>query len=162
MEDPSTEMEIGTSPESFGKFLDSQRELFHSQINQLQRIVGTQCKLTGVNPLSQEMAAGALSIKIDGPIAGKRPRDLLNPKAIKYMQYVFSIKDAISKKESRELNALFGITVTHRAKCSHTQSQMYEPHPVVHRRSKDMGDMSFPLREHMGDTAKARNKGSRP
>ncbi|KAB2605182.1 homeobox protein LUMINIDEPENDENS-like [Pyrus ussuriensis x Pyrus communis] len=107
MEDPSAEMEIGTSQESFGKFLDSQRELFHSQIDQLQRIVGTQCKLTGVNPLSQEMAAGALSIKI-----GKRPRDLLNPKAIKYMQSVFSIKDAISKKESRELNALFGITVT--------------------------------------------------
>ncbi|KAM1101803.1 hypothetical protein ACFX2B_008034 [Malus domestica] len=107
MEDPSAEMEIGTSPESFGKFLDSQRELFHSQIDQLQRIVGTQCKLTGVNPLSQEMAAGALSIKI-----GKRPRDLLNPKAIKYMQSVFSIKDSISKKESRELNALFGITVT--------------------------------------------------
>ncbi|KAB2616243.1 homeobox protein LUMINIDEPENDENS-like [Pyrus ussuriensis x Pyrus communis] len=112
MENPSVEMEIGTSAESLGKFLDSQRELFHSQIDQLQRIVGTQCKLTGVNPLSQEMAAGALSIKIDGPIAGKRPRDLLNPKAIKYMQSIFSIKDTISKKESRELSALFGVTVT--------------------------------------------------
>ncbi|KAM1475349.1 hypothetical protein ACFX2I_031262 [Malus domestica] len=112
MENLSVEMEIGTSAESFGKFLDSQRELFHSQIDQLQRIVGTQCKLTGVNPLSQEMAAGALSIKIDGPIAGKRPRDLLNPKAIKYMQSIFSIKDTISKKESRELSALFGVTVT--------------------------------------------------
>ena len=44
--------------------------------------------------------------------AGKRPRDLLNPKAVKYMQSVFSIKDAISKKESREISALFGVTVT--------------------------------------------------
>ncbi|KAM2252821.1 hypothetical protein EV1_007247 [Malus domestica] len=89
MEDPSAEIEVGTSPKSFGKFLDSQRELLHSQIDQLQRIVSTQRKLTHVNPLSQEMAAGAFSIKIDGPIAEKRPRDLLNPKAIKYMQSVF-------------------------------------------------------------------------
>lgn len=44
--------------------------------------------------------------------AGKRPRDLLNPKAVNYMQLVFSIKDAISKKESREISALFGVTVT--------------------------------------------------
>ncbi|KAI9400235.1 hypothetical protein POPTR_002G209216v4 [Populus trichocarpa] len=102
-----TETEIGSSVESFQKFLDSQRELFHNQIDHLQRIVVTQCKLTGVNPLSQEMAAGALSIKI-----GKRPRDLINPKAVKYMQEVFSIKDAISKKESREISAQFGATVT--------------------------------------------------
>lgn len=45
-------------------------------------------------------------------LAGKRPRDLLNPKAIKYMQAVFSLKDAISKKESREISAQFGVTVT--------------------------------------------------
>jgi len=45
-------------------------------------------------------------------VSGKRPRDLLNPKAVKYMQSVFSIKDAISKKESREISALFGVTVT--------------------------------------------------
>ncbi|KAK4273183.1 hypothetical protein QN277_021632 [Acacia crassicarpa] len=105
--DEFSELEIGNSVESFQKFLGSQRELFHSQIDQLQKIVVTQCKLTGVNPLSQEMAAGALSIKI-----GKRPRDLLNPKAVNYMQLIFSIKDAISKKESREISALFGVTVT--------------------------------------------------
>lgn len=44
--------------------------------------------------------------------AGKRPRDLLNPKAVNYMQSVFSIKDSISKKELREISALFGVTVT--------------------------------------------------
>lgn len=54
MEDLS-EMEIGSSVESFQKFLDSQRQLFHSQIDQLQKVVVTQCNLTGVNPLSQEM-----------------------------------------------------------------------------------------------------------
>ena len=43
---------------------------------------------------------------------GKRPRDQLNLKALKYMQAVFSIKDAISKKEAREIGALFGLTVT--------------------------------------------------
>ncbi|XP_050367171.1 homeobox protein LUMINIDEPENDENS [Argentina anserina] len=102
-----TDLDIGNSVESFHKFVDSQRQLFHSQIDELQRIVVTQCKLTGANPLSQEMAAGALSINI-----GKRPRDLLNPKAIKYMQSVFSIKDAITKKESRELSALFGVSVS--------------------------------------------------
>nr|XP_011470994.1 PREDICTED: homeobox protein LUMINIDEPENDENS [Fragaria vesca subsp. vesca] len=106
MEDPS-ELEIGNSVVSFHKFVDSQRQLFHSQIDELQKIVVTQCKLTGANPLSQEMAAGALSINI-----GKRPRDLLNPKAIKYMQSVFSVKDAITKKESRELSALFGVSVS--------------------------------------------------
>lgn len=44
--------------------------------------------------------------------AGKRPRDLLNPKAVKYMQLVFSMKDAISKRETREISAQFGVTVT--------------------------------------------------
>eukprot|EP00258_Populus_trichocarpa_P024685 XP_024440704.1 homeobox protein LUMINIDEPENDENS [Populus trichocarpa] len=102
-----TETEIGSSVESFQKFLDSQREVFHNQIDHLRRIVVTQCKLTGVNPLSQEMAAGALSIKI-----GKRPRDLINPKAVKYMQEVFTIKDAFSKKESRDISVQFGATVT--------------------------------------------------
>ncbi|KAL5561526.1 hypothetical protein UlMin_031273 [Ulmus minor] len=102
-----SELQIGSSAESLQRLLDSQRELVHNQIDQLQRVVVTQCKLTGVNPLSQEMAAGALSIKI-----GKRPRDLLNPKAVKYMQSVFSIKDVVSKKESREISALFGVTVT--------------------------------------------------
>ncbi|KAI5425070.1 homeobox protein LUMINIDEPENDENS [Lathyrus oleraceus] len=102
-----SELEVGSSVESFQRFLASQRELLHSQIDQFQEIIVTQCKLTGVNPLSQEMAAGALSIKI-----GKRPRDLLNPKAVNYMQSVFSIKDAISKKESREISALFGVTVS--------------------------------------------------
>ncbi|XP_065861299.1 homeobox protein LUMINIDEPENDENS [Euphorbia lathyris] len=107
LKDNLEEIEIGSSLESFTEFLDSQKDLFHGQIDQLQRIVVTQCKLTGVNPLSQEMAAGAMSIKI-----GKRPRDLLNPKAIKYLQAVFSMKDAISKKESREISAQFGVTVT--------------------------------------------------
>ncbi|KAL0389606.1 UNVERIFIED_CONTAM: Homeobox protein LUMINIDEPENDENS [Sesamum calycinum] len=42
----------------------------------------------------------------------KRPRDLLNPKAVKYMQLVFSVKDVISKRETREISAQFGVTVT--------------------------------------------------
>ncbi|XP_015088490.1 homeobox protein LUMINIDEPENDENS [Solanum pennellii] len=97
-----------TSPTTpFSSLFESQKEILNSQIYQLQNIVVQQCNLTGVNPLSQEMAAGALSIKI-----GKRPRDLLNPKAIKYMQSIFSIKDAINKKETREISALFGVTVT--------------------------------------------------
>lgn len=107
LKENSMEIEIGSSAESFQKFLDSQSELFHSQIEKLQNVVVTQCRLTGANPLAQEMAAGALSIKI-----GKRPRDLLNPKAVKYMQEVFALKDAISKKESREISAQFGVTVT--------------------------------------------------
>lgn len=49
------EIDIGSSSESFQRFLDSQKELFHSQVDQLQRIVVAQCRLTGVNPLAQEM-----------------------------------------------------------------------------------------------------------
>ncbi|KAL8151411.1 hypothetical protein V2J09_021219 [Rumex salicifolius] len=101
------EVEIGSSMESFQKFLESQKSLFHSQIGHLQNVVATQCKLTGVNPLSQEMAAGALFVKI-----GKRPRDLLNPKAVNYLHSVFSIKDAVSKKEIRDISARFGMTAT--------------------------------------------------
>ncbi|XP_060969995.1 uncharacterized protein LOC133028990 [Cannabis sativa] len=54
-EEDFLEIQIGTSADSLAKSLDSQRELFHSQVDQLQRIVVTQCKLTGANPLSQEM-----------------------------------------------------------------------------------------------------------
>ncbi|KAL0435850.1 UNVERIFIED_CONTAM: Homeobox protein LUMINIDEPENDENS [Sesamum radiatum] len=100
-------MELAAPRTSYQDLLDTQRDLFQNQIEKLQQIVATQCKLTGVNPLSQEMAAGALSIKI-----GKRPRDLLNPKAVKYMQLVFSVKDVISKRETREISAQFGVTVT--------------------------------------------------
>ncbi|KAL6968461.1 hypothetical protein U1Q18_034263 [Sarracenia purpurea var. burkii] len=75
------ELAVCGSKESFQDLLDSQKELAQSQINQLQNIVFKQCKFTGVNPLSQEMA-------------------------------VFSIKDAITKKESREISARFGVTVT--------------------------------------------------
>lgn len=101
------QMAVSSSTTSFSDLIDSQKELIQSQIEHLQNLVVAQCKLTGVNPLSQEMAAGALSIKI-----GKRPRDLLNPKAMKYMQSFFSIKDATNKRESREISALFGVTAT--------------------------------------------------
>ncbi|GKB83513.1 homeobox protein luminidependens, partial [Tanacetum coccineum] len=96
-----------TKTTSYESLLQSQKELITKQINDLQNIVTLQCRLTGVNPLSQEMAAGALSIKI-----GKRPRDLLNPKAIRYMHSIFSVKDELSKKETRAISALFGLTAT--------------------------------------------------
>ncbi|KAH9328467.1 hypothetical protein KI387_000575, partial [Taxus chinensis] len=44
--------------------MEAQRELLGKQIEELQKIVLLQCRLTGINPLAQEMAAGALSIKI--------------------------------------------------------------------------------------------------
>lgn len=43
---------------------------------------------------------------------GKKPGDSLNPKAVNYMQSVFSVKDTIGKKETREISTLCGITVT--------------------------------------------------
>ncbi|VAH84323.1 unnamed protein product [Triticum turgidum subsp. durum] len=85
----------------------AQQQLLHAQADQLQRLVVAQCRLTGVNPLAQEMAAGALSIKI-----GKKPRDLLNPKAVNYMQSLFAVKDTLGKRETREISALCGLTVT--------------------------------------------------
>ncbi|KAL9251737.1 Homeobox protein LUMINIDEPENDENS-like protein [Drosera capensis] len=104
----SSELVIFSSGDSsFHDVLESQKALFHGQIDQLREIVVTQCKLTGVNPLSHEMAAGAFSVTI-----GKRPRDMLNPKFVKHTQSVFSIKDVMSKKETREISALYGLTVT--------------------------------------------------
>lgn len=50
--------------------------------------------------------------KVQQSDTGKRPRDLLNPKALKYMQSVFSIKDTIGKKETREISALCKVTVS--------------------------------------------------
>lgn len=60
LKDDFSNLEIGTSVDSFQKFLDSQKDLFRSQVDQLQTIVVTQCKLTGVNPLSQEMVRFSL------------------------------------------------------------------------------------------------------
>ncbi|CAI9781120.1 unnamed protein product [Fraxinus pennsylvanica] len=110
MELPKEENQLAvttSSATSYHDLLHAQLGLFKSQVEHLENIVTTQCELTGVNPLSQEMAAGSLSIKI-----GKKPRDLLNPKAIKYMQSVFALKDTISKKETREISSLFRITAT--------------------------------------------------
>eukprot|EP00252_Welwitschia_mirabilis_P026467 TRINITY_DN8696_c0_g1_i1.p1 TRINITY_DN8696_c0_g1~~TRINITY_DN8696_c0_g1_i1.p1 ORF type:complete len:1187 (-),score=265.59 TRINITY_DN8696_c0_g1_i1:419-3979(-) len=100
-------MEPSSSKALMQTLLHSQRELLFSQLDEFQRIVIAQCRLTGINPLSQEMAAGALSIKI-----GKRPRDLLSPKAAKFLQGIFAIKDTITKREARDLSALCGATIT--------------------------------------------------
>ncbi|EAY77119.1 hypothetical protein OsI_05081 [Oryza sativa Indica Group] len=97
----------GAHGDSIPAMVAAQQELLHAQVDQLQLLVVAQCRLTGVNPLAQEMAAGALSIKI-----GKKPRDLLNPKAVKSMQSLFAMKDTIGKKETREISASFGVTVT--------------------------------------------------
>lgn len=56
------EIEIGSSVESLMELLDSQKEIFHSQIDQLQDVVVTQCKLTGVNPLAQEMVGHRFNV----------------------------------------------------------------------------------------------------
>lgn len=53
--DDVSQLEIGSSVESLQTLLVSQRDLFHGQIDQFQKIVVTQCKLAGINPLSQEM-----------------------------------------------------------------------------------------------------------
>ncbi|KAG8079001.1 hypothetical protein GUJ93_ZPchr0007g5178 [Zizania palustris] len=97
----------GSHEGSIPAMVAAQQEMLHEQVDQLQRLVVAQCRLTGVNPLAQEMAAGALSIKI-----GKKPRDLLNPKAVKSMQSLFAVKDTIGKKEIREISAFCGVTVT--------------------------------------------------
>lgn len=85
----------GADGGSIPAMVAAQQETLHAQVDQLQRLVVAQCRLTGVNPLAQEMAAGALSIKI-----GKKPRDLLNPKSVKSMQSLFAVKDTIGKKRN--------------------------------------------------------------
>lgn len=48
-------MELAAPTRSYQELLGEQKDLFQNQIEKLQEIVATQCKLTGVNPLSQEM-----------------------------------------------------------------------------------------------------------
>ena len=55
LKDYPSEIVIGSSLDSFQKAMESQKHIFHSQIDQLRSIVVVQCKLTGVYPLSQEM-----------------------------------------------------------------------------------------------------------
>ena len=43
---------------------------------------------------------------------GKKPGDLLNPKAVNSMQSLFAVKDTLGKRETREISALCGLTVT--------------------------------------------------
>jgi hypothetical protein len=43
------------SMDSVEALMETQRDLFHSQIHQLEQLVVSQCQLTGVNPLAQEM-----------------------------------------------------------------------------------------------------------
>uniref|UniRef100_A0A7N0TS38 Homeobox domain-containing protein n=1 Tax=Kalanchoe fedtschenkoi TaxID=63787 RepID=A0A7N0TS38_KALFE len=143
---------IGTSMESFQKCLESQKDLFHSQLIEMKRIVSAQCKLTGVNPLSQEMAAGALSIAI-----GKKPRDLLNPKAVAYMQSVFAIKDKISKKETREISAQFGITLSQvrdyfASQRSRVREIVQSSQEVSRDKSKMLKDLQNGNHENKGST----------
>eukprot|EP00249_Psilotum_nudum_P020041 c27534_g1_i1 orf=407-1156(+) len=91
---------------SLQRLLDAQRQIIHRQIEDLQRLVVMQCRITGANPLSEEMAAAVMGTK-----AGKRPGDSLTPKALNCLYNVFSIKDTITKKEACEISALCGATV---------------------------------------------------
>jgi hypothetical protein len=43
----------------------------------------------------------------------------LNPKAVNYMQSLFAVKDTIGKRETREISALCGVTVTQVCSLSH-------------------------------------------
>lgn len=51
------ELVVSNSATSLQDLLDSQKQLFRDQINELENIVRTQCQLTGVNPLSEEMVS---------------------------------------------------------------------------------------------------------
>ena len=58
------ELVVSNSPTSLQDLLDSQTDLFRGQIDELENIVLTQCQLTGVNPLSQEMVGYISTIAI--------------------------------------------------------------------------------------------------
>lgn len=60
-ENHQVDLVVSNSATSLEECLHTQKDLFRSQIDELQNIVLTQCKLTGVNPLSQEMVRIVLS-----------------------------------------------------------------------------------------------------
>lgn len=64
LEDGLEELQTFKSKECLDRFLDAQRDLFRSQVDQLQKIVIHQCKVTGVNPLSQEMVGVFLRLEV--------------------------------------------------------------------------------------------------
>ncbi|KAH7296533.1 hypothetical protein KP509_26G026900 [Ceratopteris richardii] len=87
--------------------LTAQRDEIIEQLHELQKLAVLQCRITGTNPLAQEMAGAVLEKRV-----GKKLGDSLTSKALKCLYNVFSIKDTITKKEAREISALCGATVT--------------------------------------------------
>lgn len=51
---------FGPDAGSIPAMVAAQQGLLHEQVDQLQRLVIAQCRLTGVNPLAQEMVRAAL------------------------------------------------------------------------------------------------------
>jgi len=47
----------GTGAGSIPAMVAAQQQMLHEQADQLQRLVVAQCRLTGVNPLAQEMVS---------------------------------------------------------------------------------------------------------
>lgn len=47
----------GAGAGSIPAMVAAQQEMLHEQVDQLQRLVVAQCRLTGVNPLAQEMVS---------------------------------------------------------------------------------------------------------
>lgn len=54
-------VEVGSGADagSIPAMVAAQQELLHEQVDQLQRLVVAQCRLTGVNPLAQEMVSNS-------------------------------------------------------------------------------------------------------
>ncbi|KAG0583864.1 hypothetical protein KC19_3G167200 [Ceratodon purpureus] len=86
--------------------LEMQSKLVNSHVEELQRIVSLQCRLTGANPLAQELASAILGTK-EGKLGSS-----LSPETLKYLHAVFAVKDTLTKKEARDLGLISGATLT--------------------------------------------------
>ncbi|MCO5560268.1 hypothetical protein L7F22_013879 [Adiantum nelumboides] len=119
--------------------LVAQHDKIHEQLQELQKVVVLQCRMTGTNPLGQEMAAVVL-----GKGVGKKFGDSLTSKALKCLYNVFSIKDTITKKEAREISMLCGATVTQVREFF--AGQRSRVRKVVHSSHLDLGSDTSYLR----------------
>ncbi|GJM91967.1 hypothetical protein PR202_ga08390 [Eleusine coracana subsp. coracana] len=111
----------GADAGSIPAMVAAQQEMLHAQVDQLQSLVVTQCHLTGVNPLAQEMAAGALSIKIEvqqnhaapvmpsGTIALQPTDAKINPDSVRKETKEEEVVPGVESADKKFLDSIFAL-----------------------------------------------------
>lgn len=87
--------------------LELQTKLVNSHVEELKRIAILQYRLTGINPLAQELASTVL-----GTEEGWRTGLGLSSETLRYLHAVFAVKDTLTKKEACDVGIVSGATLS--------------------------------------------------